>query len=58
MWDEIDRFIKSPRIAAIAMTRNLANIVLWNDHDCADRDEAAQFLRNEAKRYREEVGQS
>jgi hypothetical protein len=28
----------------------------WNDMHCTDRDEAAQVLRSEAKRYREEIG--
>lgn len=30
-------------------------ITKWNDHVCADQYEAAEFLRTEAKRYREET---
>jgi hypothetical protein len=29
-------------------------IAKWNDNVCADQYEAAEFLRNQAKRYREE----
>jgi hypothetical protein len=31
------------------------NITDWNDYICSDRNEATDFLRNGAKRYREET---
>jgi hypothetical protein len=29
-------------------------VSMWNDRDCQDQNEATEFLRSEAKRYREE----
>jgi hypothetical protein len=57
-WDEVSDFIRSPGVLPTSTSTyrhiTLAKIVMWNDRKCANRYEATNFLRSEAKRYREE----